>query len=121
MGSTRFPGKVLADLDGRPMLAFMLERLAALRVDSLVVATSNKPKDDALIQVATGAGVPVVRGSELDVLDRFLTAVDAYPGHTIVRLTADCPFSDPLIIERALEVHTQRDADYTSNTLIRTY
>ena len=70
-GSTRLPGKVLQELGGRPLLRFMLDRLADLRVDELVVATSTLDRDDAVVDIARDAGRPVVRGSESDVLDRF--------------------------------------------------
>ena len=81
-GSTRLPGKVLQDLGGRPLLRFMLDRLADLRVDELVVATSTLDRDDAVVDVAWDAGRQVVRGSESDVLDRFVDALDAHPGRS---------------------------------------
>ena len=71
-GSTRLPGKVLQDLGGRPLLRFMLDRLADLRVDELVVATSTLDRDDAVADIARDAGRQVVRGSEADVLGRFV-------------------------------------------------
>ena len=74
-GSTRLPGKVLQDLGGRPLLRFMLDRLADLHVDELVVATSTLDRDDAVVDIAFDAGRQVVRGSETDVLDRFATAL----------------------------------------------
>ena len=120
-GSTRLPGKVLADLGGRPMLAFLLDRLAGLRVDNLVVATSDLPQDDAVADVARGRSVDVVRGSEADVLDRFVKALDAFPADLVVRVTADCPLSDPAIIEAAVDLARATTADYTSNSLLRTF
>ena len=120
-GSTRLPGKVLQDLGGRPLLRFMLDRLAGLRVDELVVATSTLDRDDAVAEIACAAGRPVVRGSEADVLDRFATALDAYPADHVVRLTADCPLSDPVLIERVVARHLDLGADYTSNVFPRTF
>lgn len=120
-GSTRLPGKVLQPLAGRPLLAFMLARLEGLPVDVLVVATSTHPRDDEVAKVAADAGVAVVRGSESDVLARFVDALDAYPADTVVRLTADCPLADPALVGQVLALHAQSGADYTSNTLVRTY
>ncbi len=85
------------------------------------MATSTLPADDAVAEVARAAGVAVVRGSETDVLARFVSALDAYPADTLVRLTADCPLADPEIVIQALDVHAAAGADYTSNTLIRTF
>lgn len=121
MGSTRLPGKVLADLGGRPLLGVLLDRIDG-RVDAeVVVATSEGAADDAVADLAERRKVAVVRGSEHDVLARFALALHEHPAGTVVRLTADCPFTDPEIVERALEVHRTTGADYTSNTLVRTY
>jgi spore coat polysaccharide biosynthesis protein SpsF len=120
-GSTRLPGKVLADLGGEPLLAFMLRRLRPIAVDRLVVATSDDRRDDAVAAVAERAGVAVVRGPEDDVLARFAIALDAHPADTVVRLTADCPLVDPDVVDEALALHRRSGAAYTSNTLIRTF
>lgn len=121
MGSTRLPGKVLADLGGRPVLQLMLERLARAHVDHLVVATSDLPGDDPVADLAGRLGVDVVRGPEADVLARFLVALDRFPADDVVRLTADCPLADPLIVDSAIGLHRRTGGDYTSNTLERTF
>jgi spore coat polysaccharide biosynthesis protein SpsF len=120
-GSSRLPGKVLADLDGRPMLHFLLDRLATLAVDDVVVATSTEARDDAVADIALAAGRPVVRGSEQDVLDRFVGALDTFPARHVVRITADCPLSDPRLIDAVVAHHRETRADYTTNTLPRTF
>jgi spore coat polysaccharide biosynthesis protein SpsF len=121
MGSTRLPGKVLADLGGRPMLQFMLARLRGLPVSELVVATSTEPSDDAVADASTALGVRVVRGPEQDVLARFVQALESHPADDVIRLTADCPLADPEVIVATLELHRQRHADYTSNVIPRTF
>jgi spore coat polysaccharide biosynthesis protein SpsF len=121
MGSSRLPGKVLMELSGRPMLAFMLERLSLLPELRLVVATSGESRDDAVAECAAAARVAVVRGDEHDVLDRYRLAIERYPSDHVVRLTADCPLIDPGIVRYAIADHYRTGADYTSNTLIRTY
>ncbi|MGH9226793.1 MAG: cytidylyltransferase domain-containing protein [Acidimicrobiales bacterium] len=120
-GSTRLPGKVLMDLNGQPMLGFLLDRLASLHVDHLVLATSELPQDDGVADVAATKGVAVVRGSETDVLDRFRRAIDSYPADVVVRVTADCPLSDPAVIEAAIDLQATTAADYVSNSLVRTF
>ena len=121
MGSTRLPGKVLADLGGRPMLQFMLERLHGLPVSEVVVATSTEPGDDAVAALGATLGVPVVRGPEHDVLARFAQALESHPADHVVRLTGDCPLADPDVIVATLELHRERHADYTSNVIPRTF
>ena len=121
MGSTRLPGKVLADLGGRSNLAFMLARLERLDSARVVVATSTMPGDDAVADVARDAGVDVIRGSESDVLGRFVATLDAFPSDTVVRLTADCPLTDPSLVSEAVDLFRRAGADYCSNTLVRTF
>lgn len=120
-GSKRLPGKVLQPLGGRPMLRFMLDRLQSLAVDRVVVATSDLERDDAIADIAGGAGVAVVRGDETDVLDRFVSAAREHPADHFVRLTADCPLIDPALVAQVLATHLLRGADYTSNVFPRTF
>lgn len=121
MGSTRLPGKVAADVGGRPLLDLMLARLRPLSVERVIVATSVLARDDLVERIALDAGAAIVRGSEHDVLARFAAVLDAYPCDELVRLTADCPLMDPAIVRSAMELHRQEEADYTSNTLTRTF
>jgi spore coat polysaccharide biosynthesis protein SpsF len=120
-GSTRLPGKVLAPVAGRPMLRFLLDRLASAPVDALVVATSDQPGDDAVAAVTEAAGVACVRGPEDDVLARLGVALDAFPADCLVRITGDCPLMDPGIVGSAIDLQRATGADYVSNTLIRTF
>jgi len=118
MGSTRLPGKVLAPVCGKPMLERQLERVRRSRmVERLVVATSEGPEDDAVAEAARGAGCDSYRGSLEDVLDRFTAAARHYEATDVVRLTADCPLSDPELVDDVLRVHLASGADYSSNVL----
>jgi spore coat polysaccharide biosynthesis protein SpsF len=121
MGSTRFPGKVLAELGGKPMLAFLLDRLRGAPLDVIVVATSDHDRDDPVAEAAMTAGAAVVRGPEADVLARFGLALARHPADDVVRITADCPLTDPAIVRSVLERHREVGADYTSNVHPRTF
>jgi spore coat polysaccharide biosynthesis protein SpsF (cytidylyltransferase family) len=120
-GSTRLPGKVLAELAGRPMLRLQLDRLAAVTCGPVVVATSTEPGDDAVADLAAAAGVDVVRGPEADVLGRFGAVLDRYRPDVLVRLTGDCPLTDPAVVDRVVAAHLAEGADYTSNVFPRSY
>lgn len=121
MGSTRLPGKVLADFAGEPMLCFMLRRLSGLDVDRLVVATSDLPADDLIEESVADLDVEVVRGPEDDVLTRFGMVADRHPADHIARLTGDNPFTDPDVVSAVIAAHETAEADYSSNVFPRTF
>lgn len=121
IGSTRLPGKVLLDLAGKPVLQRVLERVARARVDQVLLLTTELPEDTPLAVAAKSWGVPVFRGSEQDVLDRFYQAAQAWQPQRIVRITADCPVMDPAVINAVLDAQQQTGVDYCSNCLEETY
>jgi spore coat polysaccharide biosynthesis protein SpsF len=112
------PGKVLLPLAGAPMIVRQIERVRrARRIDRLVVATSDDPSDDELARIAAGAGALVHRGPLDDVLARFTGALAAFgPADHVVRLTGDCPLTDPAVIDATIDKVVGADADYGSNT-----
>lgn len=120
-GSTRLPGKVLEDLGGRPVLEWVVRAArAATSIDTVIVATSTLAGDDVVAGLADSLGVPVVRGSEDDVLSRFVLALDTYPADALVRLTADCPLLDPTLIDAVAGAWTASPThDYVSTILVR--
>ena len=122
-GSTRLPGKVMKPILGMPMIGRQIERLNRCEtLERLVVATSRDPSDDALAAYVERLGVRVFRGALNDVLGRMLGAAIANgPAEHVVRLTADCPLADPAVIDACVRLHLERGADYTSNTIERTY
>jgi glutamate-1-semialdehyde aminotransferase/spore coat polysaccharide biosynthesis protein SpsF (cytidylyltransferase family) len=122
MGSSRFPGKFLEDLCGRPMLWHVVERVRrASKVDKVVVATTNRNVDDPVARFCDGEKVACFRGDEADVLDRFYQAAKASKADVIIRITADCPLIDPGVIDNVIERFERGDCDYVSNTIRYTY
>ncbi|MBS0360589.1 MAG: glycosyltransferase family protein [Proteobacteria bacterium] len=124
MTSSRLPAKVMAPVLGEPMIGRQIERLRrSKRIDRLIVATSTDASDDPLAAYCEGLELTVFRGSLSDVLDRYATAARLFPkAKAVVRLTADCPLTDPELIDKVIEHHHEANADYTSNTLgSRTY
>jgi glutamate-1-semialdehyde 2,1-aminomutase/spore coat polysaccharide biosynthesis protein SpsF len=122
LGSSRLPGKVLADVTGRPMLARVVERTRrAAGVDKVIVATSTNPGDDAIARFCAESGIPCFRGDENDVLDRFYHAAREHGADTVVRITADCPLIDPAVIDRVVAAFCDGGVDYASNSMHYTY
>jgi spore coat polysaccharide biosynthesis protein SpsF len=105
------------------MMLRQIERLRRCRrLDEIVVATSVEPSDDAIAELCRSAGIAVWRGSLDDVLDRYHAAATAMPGLAhVVRLTADCPLADWRVIDACVALHLERVADYTSNSVERSF
>ncbi len=117
-GSTRLPGKMLLPLLGEPLLVHVVRRVAmATTVDGVVVATTKLPGDDAIVSLAGLEGWQVERGSESDLVDRYLAAARAHGADRVVRITSDCPLVDPGLIDEVVTTLTTTGADFASNTL----
>lgn len=119
VGSSRLPGKVLREIaPGLTMLESVIERARkATKVDQVVVATTTEPNAVAIVAICERLGVPVSRGSELDVLDRFVQAARPYAPEVLVRITSDCPLLDPGVVDLLVGMREASGADYTSNAL----
>ncbi|HRY85837.1 MAG TPA: glycosyltransferase family protein [Candidatus Omnitrophota bacterium] len=118
MGSTRLPGKILNDLGGRPMLSHVVERTSrAKHLDGVVVATTLLGPDDVVAEYCRRSKIPCFRGEEADVLDRYYQTAKFFGIKTIARITADCPFIEPVIVDKMLEIFQSDLYDYVSNTI----
>lgn len=116
MGSTRFPGKVLEPILGRPMIECLFRRLARSKeVNEIVVATTDTSRDDPLVDVIKKLGSTCFRGSEVDVLDRYYRAAKACEASVVVRITGDCPLVDPALVDTAIRQFDKHKPDYLSN------
>ena len=121
-GSTRLPGKVLRKLGAKTVLAHVLARCAAIQgADAVVCATSTLPQDDPVAEEAARAGAHVFRGSESDVLQRYLEAARSVSADVVLRVTADCPLIDPDVCAAVIVLRAATDADYASNNMPRLY
>jgi spore coat polysaccharide biosynthesis protein SpsF len=105
MAASRLPGKVLLEIAGKPMLAWVVERTArAQTLSGVLVATTRDPSDDTVDSFCRAKGYWVERGSDHDVLDRYYQAAKQARADVIVRVTADCPFIDPGLIDEAVKL-----------------
>lgn len=113
----------MRQLQGRPMLGHIIDRVATAGIiDQVVVATSTTSADEPVVAYCDSVGVASFRGSEEDVLDRFYQCAMFHHAGTIVRITADDPLKDPVVISRIVEVfHANESLEYASNTIIPTF
>ena len=113
--SSRFPRKVLAKIEGKPMLFRIIERLKQIKNCEIVVATTTRKIDDTIIKIATSVGVEYFRGKTNDVLDRFFQTALKFKADAIMRITADCPLIDPKESKKVLYKFLKGNFDYVSN------
>lgn len=108
MGSTRLPNKMLKDLSGKTVLGHVICRLKQVKnADTLLVATSNLPIDNAIVAECKKYKVSFFRGSDNDVLSRFYYAAQEYNLSDIARVCADNTLVDPEIIDRELTLYRE--------------
>ena len=117
VGSTRLPGKVMKELCGHPMLWHQIQRVKrAKRVDKVIVATTNRPEDIPILDLAREAGVQGLSGSTEDVLDRIYQVTKGTGATAIIRLTGDCPLLDPEVVDQLVDYYSshQHEVDYVT-------
>ena len=118
MSSSRLPGKVLMPILGKSLLHRMIERLQMIRHKALIViATSEEPSDDIIVEEAFRVGVPCFRGNLNNLLDRHYQAARKHNADVVLKIPSDCPLIDPRIIDQVLGFYfaDPRQFDYVSN------
>ena len=115
-GSSRLPNKVMKTIEGKTIIEILLKRLKkSQEINKIILATSNKKRDDILANHVVQLGFDIFRGKENDVLDRFFSASNKYSSENIIRITGDCPLIDFSIIDEMVKVFKSSDLDYLSN------
>ena len=122
VSSTRFPGKVLREILGRPMLELQIERVRLCKaIDRIVVVTSTNSEDQKIVDLCKKISTDVFCGNLENVLDRFYQAAKRFQPTHIVRLTGDCPLIDPAIIDDMIYLYLKTKSDYGTNCMPPTY
>jgi spore coat polysaccharide biosynthesis protein SpsF len=118
MSSARLPGKILADIAGQPMLQRVFIRTSrAAAVTETLFATTTDPSDDPVAEYCDFSGIPFRRGSLYDVLDRYYQAAKQARADVVVRVTADCPVIDPVLIDNVVNTLLEDKYDFVCNRL----
>lgn len=122
MSSARLPGKVLTPVEGRPMLEYLLDRLAHCeQLDGIVVLTSDQPSDDPIQDFCTQHSQRCFRGSLENVAARFEAAASAIGWQAFVRISGDSPLLDQKLVDRAVTLFREEDCDLVTNVYPRTF
>lgn len=116
MGSSRLPGKTMHMVNDKPLLQYCVERVKQARyVDKVIIATTENSADDEIYKWCIENNISCYRGNEQDVLDRYYQAAIVNNLDIIVRVTSDCPFIEPSLIDMLITTLINYDYDYTSN------
>lgn len=122
MGSTRLPNKVMKPIGEVPMIELLLARLArSSQINKIVLATSTDVRNNPLVDHVQKLGYTCVRGSESDVLDRYLLAARQAQADVVVRITGDCPLIDSTLVDQAIAHFKTEGVDYLSNAAPASY
>ena len=123
LASTRLPSKVLKKVNNTPLLEYQIKRIKQVKlIDKIVIATGVDKSNDRLVAFCRKIKIPIFRGLEDDVLDRFYQCALSYPNYkNIIRITGDCPLIDPAVIDQVIELFHASQADYGSNVNPPTY
>ena len=118
MSSTRLPGKSMLPLAGKPLVYRMVERLKKCKkIDEIVIATSDQPEDQVLVDLAKELAVSCFQGNLLDVRDRYLKAAEKFQADYVLRIPADNPMPDANEIDKLIEFHLEHNPSGFSSNL----
>lgn len=116
MGSSRLPGKVLMDLEGKSVLEHVIQRLKNSKmINDIIIATSNKEIDNRIVELCNLINIKCFRGSEDNVLERYYKCAKEYNGDIIVRVTSDCPLIDSKVLDEMLEFYLNNKYKFITN------
>lgn len=122
MGSSRLPGKVMLPLGSKTLISFLLDRIAlAKTIDEVIVAMPDTQRDQTLKTYLEDRACSVYVGSESDVLARYYETACTFRAEVIVRITADCPLTDPALVDKLVSTFLKLSPDYCSNVFPPTY
>jgi spore coat polysaccharide biosynthesis protein SpsF len=117
MGSTRLPGKVLMDINGKSILENLIDRVSlAKTINAIVVATTTNKEDDAIENFCKEKKINFSRGSDWDVLDRFYKAALPFKPDNIIRITSDCPLHSHKVVDFVVREYVSTGKNYFSNS-----
>jgi spore coat polysaccharide biosynthesis protein SpsF len=120
MASSRLPGKILTMLGHQPALEWMINRVGRSKlVDQVIIATTSDPSDDVVQTFCEDRSITCYRGDMYDVLDRVYQAAKQNKADVVLRLTGDCPFIDPEMLDDLIHMFLSIEPplDFAANRL----
>ena len=122
LGSKRLPNKIIYRIKKYLFLEYLIKRLKQSKtINEIIIATTNLPQDNKIVQIAKKNKIKFYRGSENNVLKRVIDTAKHFKCKTIARVTSDCPIIDFTIVDQAVQMFKFNKCDYLSNAWIRGY
>jgi len=124
MSSTRLPDKVLADIEGKPLIWHIFNRLQKISsISEVVISTTNKSTDKPLIEFAKKENIAYFAGSENDIIDRIYKTGEKFSCDVLVKINADCPLIDIKLIENGINlfISSKNKPDLVTNCVEETF
>lgn len=123
MDSTRFPGKILENLDGKnSVFDFLIRQLQSSKfLDKIIIASTTLEHDDIIEKISESHGLDCFRGSENDVLDRYYQCAKKFSVDTIVHVTSDDPLIDPKILDNGIQIFNSKSFDVLTTNQPHTF
>ena len=121
-GSSRLRNKVVAEIEGKPMIFYVIDRVKQIKsVEQIILATTQEKNDKILIEIAKQNSIGIFAGDSMDVLNRDYQCALKVSADPIIRITGDCPLLDPNVVENMLQFFLKNNYDYVSNRITPTY
>ncbi|MEM3173133.1 MAG: glycosyltransferase family protein [Candidatus Nitrosotenuis sp.] len=121
-GSARFPKKVLAKIEDKPMIWHVINRVKKVKLAQQIALITTKNKDDKiLLKIAEQNDIIGFGGKKSDVLDRHYQCAKKINADPIIRITSDCPLVDPILVDRIIQFYQKNKYDFVSNAIYPTY
>ena len=114
--SKRFPSKVLKKIGKRSLIQLINERLKLSKyLDDIVFSIPNNAQNKRLESHLIGNKIKYHKGSENNVVIRYLNTAKKFEADNIIRVTADCPLVDPKMLDQMLHTFKKNKIDYLAN------
>ncbi len=113
LSNTRLPQKAIKIVDGKPIILYLIERLmSAKKIRNIVVCTTTMESDNLLVKLLEESNISVFRGSEKDILKRYLDAARKFGTDFIVSVDGDDVYTDPIYVDKIIEEYEETKTDF---------
>lgn len=117
MNSSRLPQKPFVLIHGKTLIERVYNQVCRSRgLEGIAFLSTINPKDDELEKFYKEHEIPFYRGSENDIVERFLEGAKHFKADRIIRIWGDCPLIHPEVIEIMLERHIFHFSEMTTNS-----